>query len=268
MKYATRHDATASVEDQDVPDSAAETLLIKVGTASLSTSALASSWATRARVGDPPNTVCPTPSAMDVQPVLAPEMKPQRVSVSPMLQLQVDPGSIPAASTSATNVATGGSDTATVVWDECDDTCVLVLGAATALWEVADEATEVAEVAAAAGAEVGVGVVDAAGAEVEAVGPAVAEVEVLGAAGEVADVVMGCALCATMRIVTSVGDADRTDCGPASKAPPMAIPPTSVVNVTGTNQPRCVRLRAEPKSFSPEGRAWRQLASPGGTGLN
>src|ERR1700722_3816899 len=105
MKYATRHDATASVADHDVPDSAEETLLIRVGTASLSTSALASSWATSASVGEPPKTVCPTPSASEVQPVLAPEMKPQSVAVSPMLQLQVDPGSIPAASTSATRVA-------------------------------------------------------------------------------------------------------------------------------------------------------------------
>ena len=44
-----------------------------------------------------------------VQPVPDPDMGPQCAAASPMLQLQFEPGSMPAASTSATRVAMGGS---------------------------------------------------------------------------------------------------------------------------------------------------------------
>jgi hypothetical protein len=133
MKCTTRQEATASVGDQDVPDSAAETRFIRLGTASRSASALASSWATRASVGEPPKTLYSNPFPPNVQPVLVPGMKPQCVDVSPMLQLQFDPGSIPAASTSATRVATGGSENGTVIVAECTGTDVAVFpGAGTA----------------------------------------------------------------------------------------------------------------------------------------
>ena len=108
MKCSTRHDATASIGDHEVPASAAVTSAIKLGTASFSVSALASSWATNANVGEPLNTVVAAPAAPDVQPVPMPAsgMAPQRVAVFPMLQLQPGPGSIPSASTSATRVVT------------------------------------------------------------------------------------------------------------------------------------------------------------------
>jgi hypothetical protein len=44
-----------------------------------------------------------------VHPVPSPTMAPQCVAVSPMDQLQFDPGSIPEASTSDTNAATKGA---------------------------------------------------------------------------------------------------------------------------------------------------------------
>jgi hypothetical protein len=111
MKFTTRQDATASIEDQDVPASAVVTSAIKLGTASFSVSASASSWATRASDGTPAKTVVATPAAPDVHPVpaLSPGITPHWVAVFPMCQLQLVPGSIPAASTSATNVAIGGS---------------------------------------------------------------------------------------------------------------------------------------------------------------
>ncbi len=61
MKFSTRQDATASVGDHEVPPSAAATSFIRVGTASFCVSAFASSWATRARLGEPAKTVnsCP-----------------------------------------------------------------------------------------------------------------------------------------------------------------------------------------------------------------
>jgi hypothetical protein len=60
-------------------------------------------------VGVPANTVYSSPPAPKVHPVPDPEIGPQWVAVSPMLQLQFEPGSMPAASTSATNVAIGGT---------------------------------------------------------------------------------------------------------------------------------------------------------------
>jgi len=61
MKCATRHDATASVGDQDDPAAATATSFKRLGTASFSVSALANSWATKARVGEPENTVYSSP---------------------------------------------------------------------------------------------------------------------------------------------------------------------------------------------------------------
>jgi hypothetical protein len=46
-----------------------------------------------------------------VHPVPSPVIAPQCVDVSPMDQLQLDPGSIPEASTSDTNAATEGTAT-------------------------------------------------------------------------------------------------------------------------------------------------------------
>src|SRR5580704_5276331 len=103
MKCATRHDATASVGDHDVPASAADTSLKRSGTASFWVSALANSCATRARVGEPENTLNSRLFAPEVHPVPAPVIAPQRVAVSSILQLQFDPGSMPAASTAATS---------------------------------------------------------------------------------------------------------------------------------------------------------------------
>src|SRR5580704_1453454 len=111
MKCTTRQDATASIEDHDVPASAAVTSAIKLGTASFSVSASASSWATRASDGAPVKTVVAAPAAPEVHPVpaLSPGITPHSVAVSPICQLQRAPGSIPAASPSATKVAIGGS---------------------------------------------------------------------------------------------------------------------------------------------------------------
>ena len=60
-------------------------------------------------MGEPEKTLCATPAELNVQPVEAPGIAPQWVAVSPMLQLQFDPGSIPAASTWATRAATVGA---------------------------------------------------------------------------------------------------------------------------------------------------------------
>ena len=108
MKCSTRQDATASIGDHEVPASAVATSATKLGTASFSVSALASSWATNANVGEPLNTVVAAPAAPDVQPVPMPAsgMAPHRAAVFPMLQLQLGPGAIPSASTSATRVVT------------------------------------------------------------------------------------------------------------------------------------------------------------------
>jgi hypothetical protein len=59
-------------------------------------------------VGVPVKTVCSSPAAPKVHPVPAPAIGPHMVAVCPMLQVQFDPGSMPAASTSATSVATEG----------------------------------------------------------------------------------------------------------------------------------------------------------------
>ena len=107
-KCSTRHDATASVGDHDVAPAALATSLNRLGTASFWVSALASSCATRANEGVPEKTVYSSPAAPKVHPVPAPEIGPQWVAVSPILQVQFEPGSIPAASTSATSVATAG----------------------------------------------------------------------------------------------------------------------------------------------------------------
>src|SRR5580700_9829091 len=109
MKCSTRHDATASMGVQAVPASACATSFMRLGMASFSVSALASSWATRASEGDPEKTVCAAPAAPKVQPVPAPlpGMTPHCVAVSPSVQLQVGPGSTPEASTSATSAAMG-----------------------------------------------------------------------------------------------------------------------------------------------------------------
>src|ERR1700678_2242605 len=108
-KWTTRQVATASIGDHELPPSAAVTWAIRAGTASFSVSALANSWATRASVGDPANTVVAEPAAPNVQPVpTLPGIAPHTVEVSPMLQLHVGPGSMPPASTSATRVATEG----------------------------------------------------------------------------------------------------------------------------------------------------------------
>src|ERR1700722_14147336 len=81
----------------------------QVRTASFCVSALASSCATRARLGVPAKTVNSCPPAPYVHPVPVPVMTEQWVAVSPMLQLQFDPGSMPDAVTCATNVATSDS---------------------------------------------------------------------------------------------------------------------------------------------------------------
>lgn len=109
-KCTTRQDATASVGDHEVPAAAVPTSFNSVGTADCSVSALATSWATSSSEGDPANTVRSTPDDHDVQPVAIPTagVMPHSAAVSPMLQPQVGPGTIPAASTWATNVATEG----------------------------------------------------------------------------------------------------------------------------------------------------------------
>src|SRR5450631_4210562 len=109
MKCSTRHEATASMGVQAVPPSACATSFMRLGMASFSVSALASSWATRAREGDPEKTVRAAPAAPNVQPVPAPlpGMTPHCVAVSPIVQLQLGPGSTPEASTSATSAAIG-----------------------------------------------------------------------------------------------------------------------------------------------------------------
>jgi len=61
MKCATRHVATAFVGDHDVPAAAAATSLKRLSMASFWVSALANSWATRARVGEPENTLYSRP---------------------------------------------------------------------------------------------------------------------------------------------------------------------------------------------------------------
>jgi hypothetical protein len=108
-KCSTRHEATASVGDQELPPSVAATSVSRFGTASFCVSALASSCATRERFGEPANTLYSSPLAPKVHPVPDPEIGPQWAAVSPVLQLQFEPGSMPAASTWATNVATGGA---------------------------------------------------------------------------------------------------------------------------------------------------------------
>ena len=77
MKWVTRHEATASVGDQELPPSVAATSLKRFGTASFCVSALASSWATRDKFGEPANTVYSSPAAPKVHPVPAPEIGPQ-----------------------------------------------------------------------------------------------------------------------------------------------------------------------------------------------
>ena len=115
MKCTTRHVAAASIVDQDVPASAVATSLIRLGTASFSTSALAISWATRASVGEPLKTVRAAPAAPDVQPVpTLPGMAPHCVAVSPMVHDQVGPGSIPVAPTAPTSSATADASDAEV----------------------------------------------------------------------------------------------------------------------------------------------------------
>ncbi len=109
MKCATRHEATASVGDHDVPAAAAATSFNRLGTASFCVSALASSWATRASVGVPAKMLYSSPPSPYVHPVPIPVITPQCVAVLPMLQVQFDPGSIPAASTSDTSDATEGT---------------------------------------------------------------------------------------------------------------------------------------------------------------
>ena len=69
----------------------------------------ASSWATRARLGEPAKMVNSRPQFPYVHAVPVPDIAAQCVAVSPMLQLQFDPGSIPDASTCATNVVMAGS---------------------------------------------------------------------------------------------------------------------------------------------------------------
>ena len=100
-KCSTRHDATASVGDHEVPAAAAATWASRLGTASLSVSALASSWATRASEGEPAKMVFSTPDAQDVHPVAVPvtAITPHCAEVFPALQVQLGPGSMPAAST-------------------------------------------------------------------------------------------------------------------------------------------------------------------------
>jgi hypothetical protein len=61
MKCATRHVATASVGDHAVPPAADATSFNRLGTASFWVSALANSWATKARVGVPENTLYSRP---------------------------------------------------------------------------------------------------------------------------------------------------------------------------------------------------------------
>lgn len=109
-KCATRHEATASVGDHEVPAAAEATSCSNEGRANCSTSALATSWATRASDGAPLNTVCSTPADHEVQPAPPPalEVTPQGAEVSPMLQLQDDEGAMPEFSTSATTAATDG----------------------------------------------------------------------------------------------------------------------------------------------------------------
>jgi hypothetical protein len=111
-KCSTRQVATASVGDHDVPAAATATWLSRLGTASLSVSALANSWATSARVGEPAKTVFSDPDAQDVQPVAVPDpaMTPHCAEVSPAVQVQFEPGSIPAVSTCATKEAVDGDD--------------------------------------------------------------------------------------------------------------------------------------------------------------
>jgi hypothetical protein len=117
MKCSTRHDATASMGDHEVPASAWATVFNRLGTASFSVSALAISWATRARLGVPANTVFASPGAPEVHPVPAPGsgMVPHEEDGSPMLQVQFGPGSIPSASTWATRDATTATSGVAVV---------------------------------------------------------------------------------------------------------------------------------------------------------
>jgi hypothetical protein len=63
-------------------------------------------------VGAPEKMLYSAPLAPYVHPVPAPVITPQCVAESPIVQVQLDPGSIPVASTSAMSVATGGSEAA------------------------------------------------------------------------------------------------------------------------------------------------------------